>query len=73
MASSHLPMPLIAVVIQSHSCVRLFASPWTIACQASLSSTISRNLLKFMSTESMMPSNIPSSATLFFWDFNIKV
>ena len=73
MACSHLPMPLIAVVIQSLSCVRLFASPWTIACQASLSSTISRNLLKFMSTESMMPSNIPSSATLFFWDFNIKV
>ena len=30
---------------------------WTAACQASLSSTISQNLLKLMSTESIMPSN----------------
>ena len=57
MACSHLPMPLIVVVIQSLGCVRLFASPWTTACQASLSSTISRNLLKFMSIESMVLSN----------------
>ena len=34
-----------------------FASPWTAACQASLSFTISWSLLKFMSTESVMPSN----------------
>ena len=32
-------------------------TPWTAACQASLSFTNSRSLLKFMSIESMMPSN----------------
>ena len=32
-------------------------SPWTVARQASLSFTISRSLLKFMSFESVMPSN----------------
>ena len=37
--------------------VRLFATPWTAARQASLSFTISRSLLKFMSIESMMLSN----------------
>ena len=36
--------------------------PWTSACQASLSFTISRNLLKLMSIESMMSSSV----TLFF-------
>ena len=45
------------VVIQSLSCVWLFATPWTAACQASLSSTISRSLLKLMFIESVMPSN----------------
>ena len=45
-----------AIVVQS-SCVQLFASPWTAACKASLSLTISWSLLKFLSTESMMPSN----------------
>ena len=39
------------------SSVRLFATPWTAACQACLSNTNSRSLLKFMSTESVMPSN----------------
>ena len=34
-----------------------FATPWTAACQASLSFTISWSLLKFMSIESVMPSN----------------
>ena len=34
-----------------------FATPWTTACQVSLSFTISQNPLKFMSTELMMPSN----------------
>ena len=42
-------------VVQSLSRVRLFATPWTAACQASLSFTISWSLLKFMSIESMMP------------------
>ena len=44
-------------VVQSLSCVQLFAIPWTLACQASLSFTISWSLLKLMSVESMMPSN----------------
>ena len=43
--------------VLSLSCVRLFVTPWTAACHASLSYTISRNLLKLMSIESMMPSN----------------
>ena len=38
------------------SCVQLFATPWTAACQASLSITNSRSLLKFI--ESVMPSNL---------------
>ena len=37
--------------------VRLFATPWTPAHQASLSITISWNLLKFVPIESAMPSN----------------
>ena len=41
--------------VQLHSHVHLFATPWTTACQASLS--ISRSLLKLMSTELVMPSN----------------
>ena len=45
------------VLVQSLSCVQLFASPWTAAHQASLSFTISWSLLKLMSIESMMPSN----------------
>ena len=43
--------------VQSLSRVRLFATPWTIAPQASLSITNSRNLPKIMSIESVMPSN----------------
>ena len=39
------------------SCVRLFAAPWSAACQASLSITSSRSLLKLTSIESVMPSN----------------
>ena len=39
------------------SCVRLFMTPWTEACQASLSFTISQSLLTLMSIESVMPSN----------------
>ena len=45
------------VVIYSLNCVRLFVTPWTVALQASLSFTISRSLLRLMSTESVMPSN----------------
>ena len=39
----------------------LFATPWTAAHQASLSCTLSQSLLKLMSIESIMPSNISSS------------
>ena len=42
---------------QSLSHVRLFASPWTAARQASLSITNFRSLLKLMSIELVMPSN----------------
>ena len=44
-------------VVQSLSRVQLFETRWTAARQTSLSFTISRSLLKFMSTESVMPSN----------------
>ena len=43
--------------VQSLSCVWLFATPWTAACQASLSITNSRSLPKLMSIESVMPTN----------------
>ena len=39
------------------SCVQLFGTPWTVAYQPSLPFTISWSLLKFMSIESVMPSN----------------
>ena len=42
---------------QSLSHVQLFVSPWTAACQASLSITNSQGLLKLMSIELVMPSN----------------
>ena len=43
--------------VQSLSHIRLFATPWTEACQSSLSITNSWSLLKLMSIESVMPSN----------------
>ena len=43
--------------VQLLGCVQLFVTPWTIACQASLSITNSWNLLKLMSIELVMPSN----------------
>ena len=48
---------LFVAVVQSLSCVWLFAIPWIAARQASLSFTISRSLLKLMSIESVMPLN----------------
>ena len=44
--------------VQLLSCVQLFATLWTTACQASLSITNSWRLLKLMSIESVMPSNL---------------
>ena len=43
--------------VRSLSLIRLFVTPWTAACQASLSITNSQNLLKLMSNELVMPFN----------------
>ena len=48
---------VIFVVVQLLSCVQLFVTPWTTACQASLPFTICWSLLKLMSIESVMPSS----------------
>ena len=49
--------PPLLKTVKSLSRVRLLATPWTAARQASLSITISRSLLKLVSIESVMPSN----------------
>ena len=46
---------VVAVKLPSH--VHLFVAPWTAACQASLSLTVSQSLPKFISNELVMPSN----------------
>ena len=46
------------ISVQSLSHVRLFATPWITACQASLSITNSRNPLRLTSIESVMPSSL---------------
>ena len=46
-----------SVAVQSLCHVQLFVTPWTAACQASLSITNSWSLLRLMSIESVMPSN----------------
>ena len=54
-------------LFQSLSHIWLFETPWTVACQVSLSITNSKTLLKLMSKESVMPSNhliIPFSSHL---------
>ena len=48
---------MIISLIQLLSRVRLFATPWTAACQASLSFSISQSLLKFMSLGLVLLSN----------------
>ena len=48
---------LLLLLLSRFSHVRLFVIPWTAACQASLSITNSRSLLKLMSIELVMPSN----------------
>ena len=57
--------------VRSLSHVRLFATPWTAARQASLSITNSQGLLKLMSIESVMPSNhlILCRPLLLLWIF----
>ena len=46
-----------SIVVQSLSRVWLIVTPRTIECQASQSFIVSQSLLKFMSIESVMPSN----------------
>ena len=43
--------------VQSFSCIQLFATPWTAACQVSLSITNSLSLLKLIFIRSVMPPN----------------
>ena len=50
-------IPIQFSFVHSLSCVRLFVTPWTEACQASLSITNSWTLLKLMSIKLVMPSN----------------
>ena len=57
---------LIVVVIQSLSCVWLFATPRTAGCQASLSYTILWSLLLLMSVELVCHPTISFSITLLF-------
>ena len=49
---------VVSLVIQSQRVVSDFASPWTAGCQASLSFTISRGLLKLMTTDAIQPSSV---------------
>ena len=53
----HIYMQMYFAIVQLLSRVRLFVTPRTAACQASLSITISQSFLKLMSIESVMPSN----------------
>ena len=60
MQADHLPLShqgslTVLLLFRLLSCVWLFVTPWTAACQASLSFTISWNLLKLMSIELVMP------------------
>ena len=50
-------LSIISCSVQLLSCVRLFATPWTAAHQASLSITNSQSSLKLMYFESVMPFN----------------
>ena len=50
-------MGLLSTLLFSRLVVSDFATPWTAACLASLSFTISQSLLKLMSIESVMPYN----------------
>ena len=56
---------LVLVVVQLLSRVGLFATPWTVSHQASLSFTVPQSLLRLMSIELVMPSNISSPVTPF--------
>ena len=51
------PRSFVVTGLQSLSHIRLFATPWTAVCKASLFITNSRSLLKLRSIKSVMPSN----------------
>ena len=53
--NAHMYMLLLLLSRFSH--VRLFVTPWSATCQASLSITSSQSLLKLMCSKSVMPSN----------------
>ena len=55
--NGHLGCFHVFISVQSLSHVRLFATPWNAACQASLSITNSWSLIKLMPIKSVMPSN----------------
>ena len=55
----------VIIVVQSLSHVWFFVTPWTAACHASLSFTISRSLLKLMSIEQWCHPTISSSVVPF--------
>ena len=60
------------VGVQLLNRVQLFATPWTVARQASLSFTVSWTLLKFMFIESGMPSNhLALCCPLLLWPVSI--
>ena len=48
---------MLLLLLSRFSHVLLFVTPWTAACQASLSFTISQSLFKLMAIESVMLSN----------------
>ena len=56
-ASMDIIKDLMLSSVQSPSCVWLFVTPWTVACEASLAIINSQSLPKPMSIESVMPSN----------------
>ena len=53
------------ISVQLLSCVQLFETPWTSACQVSRSITNSRSSLRLTSIESVMPSSLSSSVVPF--------
>ena len=55
--SSRVSTCLLLLSLFSHRVVSNSATPWTAACQAPLSSTVSQSLLKFISIESVILSN----------------
>ena len=57
------PVYFVVVILQSPSCVRLFMTPWTAACQASLFLTVSQSHLIVWCPLLLLPSTFPSIGT----------